>query len=247
MLLTGLDDRNREQIVMAVQRFGKGKAIALTVQDLWLWRMHARMEFKDQTHKLFWQRMARWLVDGVPDRVMVTVAPARVQKGEPVTLTATVLDPEYKGINDGRITAHLTSATGKTQDVPMEWTVENEGEYRARFTPSEDGVYKVSAGGTTKDAKDTTSGTANLRVAPSDAEYFDAAMRKPLLERLAKETEGRFYNATDVSNLADAIAYSGKGITVTEERELWDMPILLLALLTLMGSEWWYRRARGMA
>jgi hypothetical protein len=209
--------------------------------------MHARMDVKDQTHHLFWQRMARWLVDGVPDRVMVSVVPGRVQKGDPVTLTASVLDPEYKGINDGRITARVTSASGTVQDVPMEWTVENDGEYRARFTPGEDGVYQVSAGGATKDGKDTTSGTANLRVAPSDAEYFDAAMRKPLLERLAAETEGRFYRATDVSDLADAIAYSGKGITVTEERELWDMPILLLALLGLMGGEWWFRRARGLA
>lgn len=247
VLLTGTDERNREQVVLAVQRYGKGKAIALTVQDLWLWRMHARMDAKDQTEHLFWQRMARWLVDGVPDRVMVAVAPARVQKGEPVTLTATVVDPEYKGINDGRITAHVTSASGKAQDVPMEWTVENEGEYRARFTPGEDGVYQVMVGGSTKDGKDVTQGTANLRVTPSDAEYFDAAMRKPLLERLASETEGRFYNATDVSNLADAISYSGRGITVTEERELWDMPILLAAMLTLMGSEWWYRRARGVA
>ena len=247
VLLTGLDERNREQIVLAVQRYGKGKGIALAVQDLWLWRMHSRMDVKDQTHHLLVQRLLRWLVDGVPDRVTATVSPTRVQKGEPVTLTATVVDPEYKGINDGRITAHATSASGKVQDVPMEWTVENEGEYRARFTPSEDGVYQISVGGTTKDGKDVTQGTANLRVAPSDAEYFDAAMRKPLLERLAKETEGRFYNATDVSNLADAISYSGRGITVTEERELWDMPILLLALLTLMGGEWWYRRARGVA
>ena len=27
-----------------------------------------------------------------------------------------------------------------------------------------------------------------IRVAPSDAEYFDAAMRAPLLKRLAEET-----------------------------------------------------------
>jgi len=247
VLLTGTDERNRDQVVLAVQRYGKGKAIALGVQDLWLWRMHSRMEFKDETHHLLWQRMARWLVDGVPDRVMASASPTRVQKGEPVTLTATVVDPEYKGINDGRITAHATSATGKSVDVPMEWTVENEGEYRARFTPSEDGVYQISVGGTMKDGKDVGAGTTNLRVAPSDAEYFDAAMRRPLLERLATETEGRFYNATNVSDLADAIAYSGKGITVTEERELWDMPILLGALLALMGSEWWYRRARGVA
>ena len=44
-------------MVLAVQRYGKGKAHrADAVQDTWLWRMHARMDVKDQTHHLFWQR-----------------------------------------------------------------------------------------------------------------------------------------------------------------------------------------------
>jgi hypothetical protein len=83
-------------------------------------------------------------------------------------------------------------------------------------------------------------------VAPSDAEYFDAAMRAPLLERLATETGGRFFRAADTSTLPDAIAYSGKGVTVSETRDLWDMPIILLLLLGLMGGEWIYRRSAGL-
>jgi len=247
VLLTGVDERGREQIVMASQRYGRGKTIALTPQDTWLWRMHVKMDVKDPTFHNFWQRLVRWLVDGVPDRVSITPSPTRVQKGEPVSLSAEVLDKEYKGVNDGRITAHITSPSGKTEDVPMEWTVEHDGEYRARFTPSEDGLYKVAIGGTTRDGKDTGRGLMTLRVAPSDAEYFDAAMRAPLLKRLAEETEGRYYAAKDAAAVVDAITYSGKGITVVEEKELWDMPIILIVLLALMGTEWAYRRSRGLA
>ena len=129
----------------------------------------------------------------------------------------------------------------------MDWTVEHEGEYRARFTPAEDGLYKVSVGGTTRDGKDTGRGAMTVRVAPSDAEYFDAAMRAPLLQRVAEQTEGRYYAAKDAAAVVDAITYSGKGITVVEERELWDMPAILFALLSLMGGEWLYRRSRGLA
>ena len=247
VLLEGLDEAGRAQVVLATQRFGKGKTLALTAQDTWLWRMHARMDVKDMTHHLFWQRLVRWLVDGVPDRVMVSAVPARVQKGEPVTLTADVLDKEFKGINDGRITARVTLPSGATVDVPMEWTVEQDGEYRGRFTPTEDGLHRISAGGTAKDGTETGRGTTPLRVTPSDAEYFDAAMQKSLLERLADETEGRFYRAADASQLPDAITYSGRGITVVEERDLWDMPVILLMLLGLMGGEWWFRRGRGLA
>ena len=87
----------------------------------------------------------------------------------------------------------------------------------------------------------------SLRVAPSDAEYFDTAMRSSLLRRLAEETEGRFYKAGDTAKLVDAITYSGKGVTIVEEKELWDMPVILLALLALMGGEWAFRRSRGLA
>jgi hypothetical protein len=34
---------------------------------------------------------------------------------------------------------------------------------------------------------------------------------------------------------------------VVEERDLWDMPALLLLMLGLMGTEWAYRRVRGLA
>jgi hypothetical protein len=247
VLLTGKDTRGREQVVFAYQRYGRGKALVLPVQDTWLWRMHSKMDVKDVTHATFWQRLIRWQVDGVPDRVMASATPDRVQRGEPIALTAEVVDPEYKGINDGRITARVTAPSGKVEDVPMDWTVEHDGEYRARFTPAEDGLYKVSVGGTTRDGKDTGRGSLTVRVVASDAEYFDAAMRAPLLKRVAEQTEGRYYAAKDAAAVADAITYSGKGITVVEERELWDMPVNLILLLGLMGSEWLYRRSRGLA
>ena len=246
-LLVGVNERGRQQIVLAFQRYGRGKSLVLPVQDSWLWRMHAKMDLKDQTHHTFWQRLVRWVVDGVPDRVMASVAPDRVQRGEPVTITAEISDPEYKGINDGRITANVTSPSGTAEAVPMEWTVEHDGEYRARFTPTEDGLYKVNVGGTAKDGRDVGRGSVNLKVAPSDAEYFDAAMRAPLLRRIAEETEGRFFRADETNRLVEAITFSGKGITVVEEKELWDMPIILMLLLGLMGSEWMFRRSRGLA
>jgi hypothetical protein len=186
------------------------------------------------------------MVDGAPDRVMVTGTPDAVQKGEPITLTAEVVDPEYKGINNGHITAHVSTASGKTEEVPMTWTVKRDGEYVARYTPDEDGVLKVTVDGV-RDGKDLGKGTASVRVAPSDAEYFDPAMRAPLLKRVADETGGRFFRAADTSKLVDAITYSGKGITVVEEKELWDMPLVLFVLLLLMGTEWAYRRRQGLA
>ena len=197
ILLNGLPNRGSDQVVLAWQRYGRGKALALPVQDTWMWRMHVKMDVKDETHFTFWRRLARWLVDGVPDRVMVASRPEQLQKGEPLTITADVFDAEFKGVNDGRVTAHVTAPSGKVTDVPMEWTVEQEGEYAARFTPSEDGVHKIVVDGGSKNSKDLTRGTAYFLVAPSEAEFFDAAMHAPVLRRIADDTGGRFFRAND--------------------------------------------------
>jgi hypothetical protein len=88
---------------------------------------------------------------------------------------------------------------------------------------------------------------SHVRVAPSDSEYFDAAMRAPLLRRISEETGGRFYTPATLSSLADDVKYTGRGVTTIEERDLWDMPIILFLLLTLLLGEWSYRRVRHLA
>jgi hypothetical protein len=247
MLLSGVDQTGREHVVLAYQRYGRGKTLALPVQDTWLWQMDAAVAVDDMTHENLWQRLSRWLVDGVPDRVMVTAAPDRVERGQPVTLTAEVLDEDYHGINDARILAHVTAPSGKVEDVAMDWTVEQDGEYHARFTPAEDGLYRIAVDGQTPAGADVGRGAVHMRIGPSDAEYFDAAMRASLLQRVADETGGRFFRAAETASLAEAISYSGRGVTSVEEKDLWDMPIILVLLLGLMGSEWLYRRSRGLA
>ena len=79
--------------MLASQRYGRGKAIAFPVQDSWHWQMHAKMPLEDQTHENFWRQLLRWLVDGVPGRGRSrTPSTDRVEPGEPVTLTADVVD-----------------------------------------------------------------------------------------------------------------------------------------------------------
>ena len=128
----------------------------------------------------------------------------------------------------------------------MEWTVEHDGEYAAAFTPDEAGSYEVKVAAI-RDQKDLGSSALHVRASAGDTEFFDAGMRASLLERIADETGGRFFVPANAGSLLEAISYSGRGVTVVDERELWDMPVILLLLMTLIGAEWAYRRARGLA
>jgi len=89
--------------------------------------------------------------------------------------------------------------------------------------------------------------TAEVQAADLATEYFGAEMRRPLLERIAEETGGRFYTPQTVKALAEDIKYGGGGATVAEAKPLWDMPALYLAIVALVSAEWAYRKARGLA
>jgi len=246
VLLTAADDRHQDQIVLAYQRYGRGKAIAMPIQDSWLWRMDAKVAVNDTTHAMFWRRLVRWLVDGVPEQVNISTTADRVEPGEPVKLTAEVLDAAYAEVNDSRVVAKVTSPSGKTMELPIEWTVTKDGDYRASFVPDESGIYDITVTAA-RDQKALGKADMHVRVSAGDAEYFDAAMRAPLLKRIAEDTGGRFFTPANVAALPEAISYSGRGVTVVEERELWDMPALFLALIGLVAAEWGYRRMRGLA
>jgi len=243
---TLLESGDGSLVVLAFQRYGAGKSLAFLAQDSWMWQMHADIPVDDQTHEILWRRLLRWLVDGVPDQVVAEVPKDRVELDETVTLNAEVDDASYEEINTSQVSAWVTDPDEELIEVPLDWTADRDGEYAARFTPHKEGLYEVRIEAMA-DGELLGSDTAYLRVAPSDAEYYDSTMRAPLLERVAAETGGRFYTADTVDTLVDDIQTVGGGVTVIEERALWDMPAVLFLFFLLVLGEWGYRRARGLA
>ncbi len=244
-LLTGTSESD-ERIVLAFQRYGAGKTLALPIQDSWMWQMHADVAPDDMTHELFWRRMLRWLVDGVPDQVVASVRRDHVEPGEPIELLTEVVDGTYLRMNNSQVIAEMTSPSGDFVEIPLDWTTERDGEYKGHITPTEEGLYRIRVEATNNDNLVGTD-MAYFFASASDDEFFDSAMRAPLLRRIADETSGHFYTVDTVESLPEDIAYTGAGITIVEELELWDMPILLLLLIVLVGSEWGYRRIRGLS
>jgi len=68
---------------------------------------------------------------------------------------------------------------------------------------------------------------------------------RELLEKLSSETGGKYYKASDAKRLLDEISFSDAGITVRENFELWNMPVVFLLILGLCAAEWVLRRKWG--
>jgi uncharacterized membrane protein len=246
VLLSGTDERRRDQVVLAFHRYGRGKAIAFPVQDSWQWQMHASISVEDQTHENYWRQLLRWLVDGVPEHVEAHTTADRVEPGDPITVVAEVVDPAFVELNDAHVVARVTTPKGDLLDLPMQWTGERNGEYRVTFQAAEQGMYKARVEAD-RAGKSIGSNLTQVRSAPGDAEYFDATMHAARMQRIAAETGGRFYSPESATALPEDLRYTGRGVTTIEERELWHMPIVLILLVGLVCAEWGYRRSVGLA
>jgi hypothetical protein len=234
-----------EQIVLAYQRYGRGLSLALPIQDSWIWQMHADIPLEDETHETLWRQLLRWLVNEVPGQVTLHASAEPAAIDHPVELQADVRDAGFRRINDALVSALIEAPDGSSMELPLRSTRRNEGEYLASYLPAGQGIHQIRLRAE-RDGEEIASGTLALAATEDDGEFFTAQMRAPLLRRIADETGGRFYPLAEVHRLADDVQYSGSGITRMESYDLWDMPIIFLLIIGLIGAEWTFRRLRGL-
>jgi len=238
-----LDDK---QVVLAYQRYGAGKSIALTVADTWQWQMHYDVPLEDMTHETFWQQMLRWLVADVSGQVRVRLGRERFAPGETVTIVADVFDDTYLAVNDAQVRAVVTGPNDDVESLDLAWTVDVDGRYETSFVAEAEGFYSV---GVVAEGREGPLGNdaATGQATELTQEFFGAEMNRELLTRVADETGGRFYTAANLDELAGDIAFTEGGTTVTEVLDLWDMPIFFFIFVGMIGTEWTVRKWRRLA
>jgi uncharacterized membrane protein len=240
------EDQEVPQVMLAYQRYGAGKSIALTAADTWQWQMHVDMALEDMTHETFWQQMLRWLVADVSGQVRATVDRERFAPGETITVQADVFDDTFLAVNDARVRATVTAPDGVEEGLDLAWTVDVDGRYVASFIAATEGFYNIAVTAEGRDGvlgTDATTGQATELT----QEFFGAEMNRELLTRVAAETGGHFYTADTLDELAGDVVFTEGGTTVTEVLDLWDMPIFFFIFLALIGTEWTVRKRRRLA
>lgn len=245
-ILEGRTTNDETYPVLAYQRFGRGKALAFTPVNQWYWQMAFEIPLDDMTHETLWQQILRWLVNEVPGQVAASTVVDRFAPGAPVTVTAGVLDDNFIEVNNAAVTAIVTSPSGQTRGLEFDWTIDADGEYTATFIPNEDGFHqiRVSAG---RAGVALGEDITYVEIAELSTEAFAAERRTSVLERLAQETGGRWYSPENVDALPNDLRFSEGGTTVLEVKDLWDLPLIFMLLIGFVGTEWTYRKLRGLA
>jgi uncharacterized membrane protein len=243
-------ERNRVAPLLAEERYGRGRTLALLASDTWRWRM--MMESKDTSFETFWRNVLRYLVESVRHPVETTTDRAFYGTAEPVRIRAEVTDEKFININDAIVSAHVISPTGRAVDVSLKQTIEGGFEgYAGQFHPDENGLYKVEVtsrrSNGSKQASALSTASTSFIVGPLNREAREAAQNTELLKRISSDTGGQYYTASRADNMIEDLLHTDGVGSVRVTYDLWDMPINFLLVIGIAAGEWLIRKRKGLA
>src|SRR6266516_1686091 len=233
-----------EPILLAYQRYGRGRTMAFTSGSSWRWQME--MDHEDQTYELFWKQILRWLVNTSPDPVMVSSDKDTYLPGEAIRLYAEVSNKTFDRMNNAKVIAKVTNPDGVTESLALDWNGAQEGVYQTELNASEPGIYRVEI--------DAAQGSENLgtnrtafQVQDRPVEYYNARLDTRFLQSVASATGGRYYPLSKIGDVPDDAVYVAGETSFVEQKELWDVPFLFMLLCVTLAAEWFWRKRKGLA
>ncbi len=228
--------------LLVTQMYGRGRTAVLATSGTWRWQMLSPVG--DPAHDLFWQQLLRWLSTSSPGPVDASTSASMLMDQGHLRITATVRDKQFLPAPDAHVVAHLSGPQGASEQVDLSPVPETPGSFQGDFTAERSGAYlaEVSAN---RGKDDLGQDVVSFERVDGVAENFHTSQNRDLLEKLSSDTGGRYWKQSELGRLPSEIAYSEAGIAVHDTKELWDMPIVFLLLLSLLGGEWLLRRKWG--
>jgi uncharacterized membrane protein len=230
--------------VVAVQRFGEGRAMVFTGEASWRWRM--MVPAADRAFDTFWKQSLRWLALGAGEPVQVSAAPG-TGPGDSLPVRVTVRSSSFEPVRDASVELRITAPDGRGESFPAvaDAAGDGGGRYTASFRPGSAGVYKVAAAVGRAGAAAGSASTSVL-VGGADAEMTDPRLNIQLLQRLASLSGGRVLTEDQVGELPAMLRASLPAAARAARRDLWHNGWSFAAILVLLAAEWILRRRWGL-
>ncbi|MFN0074852.1 MAG: glutamine amidotransferase [Prosthecobacter sp.] len=245
ILATIADASQTSYPAIVAQRFGEGRVGSVLVADIWRWGMQNEDARKDMERT--WRQLMRWLVVDVADSIAFT-AETEPADHEHMKLAVRVRDRSFRAQSDAIVKVEITQPDGTKSQLFAEPSLKEAGLFEAEFFATKPGSYRATA--SVEDAEKRTplgSKATGWAFDPQADEFAHLEPDTALMQRIASESGGQMLMLDEITKLPEMLKHIRVPVEVTLATPLWHSPWVFVALLLLLGAEWFLRRKGGMA
>ncbi len=262
----------RRAIIVAAGRAGSGKALAITAGPTWRWAFaRGRSTGGASPHARLWGQAVRWLA-GVEEKergpgvtVWLDRGEALYKPGEAVTVYARVSGPGGEALADAEVAAEVVNVASRSREAGEAGKASREptklarrgglalspspgrlGEYEATFTPPLTGRHEIAVAA---EEAGMALGEAGIKfeveTPTPETERYDIDTEN--LIAIAESTGGRYVPLSGARELVASLRSRQSEKRTAVVFALWNGPVFFVALVVMVGTEWFIRRRMQMA
>jgi hypothetical protein len=239
-------DGKTPQPLIAIRKYGKGEVVYLGFNEMW----RLRRQYGEKYYRQFWSQLIYRLgmshALGADKRFVARLDQQQYRAEDKVTLTVEAYDENYEPLADeslperGLVAELVIPGKGSAGQTSTSLTVPmlRKGVFEARIPVFAVGEYSLRV-------KDPVTGKFDeqrFEVTPLSAERRRGVRDEKLQTDLARQTGGRAYDLTTVSNLPADLKREPVVERLTRNKALWSTPLWFAAVVMLMLGEWLSRK-----
>ncbi len=246
------DQRMRNQfgrhVLMALQRYGPGRTVFIGFDATYRWRYLHEQYFDGFWARLI-DRVGRAKVLGGRYPFTLATDKSVYRTGDRVMLRVQLAGAQEEAASLGTLQCDVEVPGGEPASYDLEPNPEQPGLLETSFTVEKGGAYVIRVSSALEAQRDASvrPATHTFRVEPPRQETDKPGTNRPLLEDVAKASGGRVFTPADAREIPAAFAIKEVERLIQYREELWDAPLWMLVIVTLLTAEWVLRKTYRMA
>lgn len=246
--VTEEDADAQEMALLAYQRYGQGKTLAVVGQGLWRWAfLPPELERYGRVYDEFWAQTIRWLVsesDFLPGQnIALRTDRTSYSSKEAANFLGFLRGPRSSELP----TITVTQPDGKTTRIVSAKSDGKAADFTASYRPPMPGEYLATVPPPSGSEK-TAPASAAFTVYPGQEEDANRSADPVLMRQIAEAGGGQPLRLAELPNLPEKLKAAEQAATRKQEpRSAWDRGWVLALLVSLLAAEWVLRRRAGLA
>ena len=233
---------------IVARKVNKNKSLAVLGYGLWRWNMLSDAgSGADQMLAHFVGNAIHWLTTQEDSRrIRVQSSKHVYTTQDAVEFTAQVYDDNYQPRDNAQIEVHVQNES-ETSSIVLNSL--GSGQYQGEFESLRESEYKFTATVMVNGAA-IGSDQGTFSVGGLNAEFIETRMNKSLLQQIAAQTGGRYYDSGNFESFSHDVtmmpSFNPRDISKSAEIEIWNSRWMLALVVFIFALEWLLRKRNGM-